>query len=91
MVKPKRWRVCACGRRRDAKAERCQLCRREDRHERAERIERWWAEGLTLRQIAAKLEWTTNHAGVEVRKLREMGYDLPFRYTTGRRAGTLEL
>lgn len=67
------------------KAGKCRSCHQLSRVEqvesRARRIEALWAEGLTLRQIAAELGWTVNHISVEIQNLREKGYNLPYRYS----------
>lgn len=54
--------------------------RREPRVERAYQIEAWWAEGLSLYEIAAKLGWTRGTTGGEISRLRDEGFDLPHRY-----------
>lgn len=56
--------------------------------ERGHHIEGWWAEGLTLKEIADRLDWTVNHLFQEVHRLRAKGFDLPYRYTEGKRAGS---
>jgi transposase len=50
-------------------------------------LEKWWAEGLTRREIAARLGWSEGHVNVEIHRARERGAHLPYRYTTGKRAG----
>lgn len=57
----------------------CLACREEEVHRRAEMLERWWAEGLTLKEIASKLGLTVNHVGSELNRLRKKGYNLPYR------------
>ena len=57
----------------------CDLERRaEPVHARAERIVAWWAEGLSLIQIAARLGWSVGHLGGEIHRLRAKGYNLPY-------------
>jgi ribosomal protein S27E len=62
---------------------RCQECenarRRRKRARRAHRIETWWAEGLTLREIAERLGTSKNAVGVTIHGLRAEGFDLPYR------------
>ena len=62
---------------------RCRKCRtlaeRTNVDDRAQRIERWWAEGLKLREIGERLGWTEAHVGVEIGRLRAKGYDLRYR------------
>lgn len=48
--------------------------------ERDRLIEAWWNEGLSRREIADRLGWTFGHVQVEVCRLRERGYSLPYRY-----------
>lgn len=40
-----------------------------------------WAEGLTIRQIAAALGSSTQSIGSEIVRLRKEGHDLPYRQT----------
>lgn len=57
----------------------CLPCHEDRVDSRARQIERWWGEGLKLKEIAAKLGWSEGHLSVEMHKLREKGYDLPYR------------
>lgn len=67
----------------------CRDRRRREAHElRDKRIERWWNDGLAMREIAERLGWTLNHLRVEMDRLRRRGYDLPYRYRTGKRNAT---
>lgn len=59
----------------------CSACRSRQRNERCERIVAWWAEGLSLREIARRLGWTTNHVNAEFGRMRNEGFDLPYRRT----------
>lgn len=65
----------------------CQPCHEDEVDRRARQIERWWAEGLTMAGICERLGWTMGHLAVEFHRLREKGYDLPYRYVEGKRAG----
>lgn len=65
----------------------CQSCVSTVRHERCLQIVAWWAEGLSWADIAAELGWTMGHMSVEMDRMRAAGYDLPYRYRVGRRAG----
>lgn len=47
---------------------------------RAHKIEEWWSEGLTLLEIADKLGWSKGHVSMEMHRLREQGYELPYRH-----------
>lgn len=64
---------------------RCWSCWAAAQHERIEprtqQIVAWWAEGLSLREIGERLGWTRVRVSEEVRRLREKGYSLPYRYT----------
>lgn len=51
------------------------------KRDRAHQIEAWWAEGLTFRQIAARLGWSIDHFSAEINRLRREGYNLPYRRT----------
>lgn len=70
---------------------RCAACHRAEEAERVavrgHKIERFWAQGLSLREIADEFVWMVNHLTVEMHGLRAKGFDLPYRYTTGLRAG----
>jgi hypothetical protein len=58
----------------------CDVERRaEPVHARAEQIVAWWAEGLSLIEIAGLLGWSKGHLGHEIHQLRAKGYDLPYR------------
>lgn len=59
----------------------CATCRADEVDRRARQIERWWAEGLTLNEIADALGWSAGHVKHEFHLLREKGYDLPYRYS----------
>lgn len=82
------------GGRKDAqhKRDRCFDCftmmRRTEVDDRARRIEKWWAEGLKMKQIGARLGWTENHVHDEIDRLRGKGYDIPYRYKPGKRNAT---
>jgi transposase len=64
----------------------CEGCRADEIERRARQIAAWWSEGLTLREIAKRLEWTINHVQVEIVRLREKGYDLPYRHSLNGKA-----
>lgn len=70
----------------------CGACRAADADAHAREYVRLWAEGKTLRQIAAHFGYSLGAAPRELHRLRERGYDLPFRYPKERvsniRAGT---
>jgi DNA-binding NarL/FixJ family response regulator len=76
--------VCACGALCGNNRTRCRECwhrdRREARQSRRERIAEMWADGMTVRQIAAALDSTTNSIGAEMVTMRQEGWDLPYRY-----------
>lgn len=63
---------------------RCQPCWSEfawEQHaDRDRQIEEWWNEGLSLREIGERLGWTEKHLTVEIHRLREAGYNLPYRH-----------
>lgn len=61
--------------------EACETCRRTAIEERWRQIEAWWADGLTMRQIAEELDWTMNHVRAEFGRMRNAGRDLPNRRT----------
>jgi transposase len=58
----------------------CAGCRADEVDRRAAKIERWWADGLTLKEIAQQLDWSEGHISNELHRLREKGYDLPYRH-----------
>jgi excisionase family DNA binding protein len=62
----------------------CEACHADEVDRRALNIERWWAEGLTLNEIADALGWSAGHVKNEFHHLREKGYDLPYRQLRGR-------
>lgn len=58
----------------------CQACRSRVREQRAELLERWWAEGILVKEIARRLGWSEGYAGVEIVTLRKAGRNFPYRY-----------
>jgi hypothetical protein len=50
------------------------------RQEKAGQVVRWWAEGLTLSEIAARLGTTKGTVGEFIRRLRVEGHKLPYRH-----------
>lgn len=58
----------------------CQACHEDEVDRRARQIERWWAEGLLLKEIASRLGWSLGHIAQEFDRLRAKGYNLPHRY-----------
>jgi len=68
-------------RRRSTRCHTCHELREAARVDRrARKIEKWWADGKDLPWIAKSLGWSRGHIGVEFHRLREKGYDLPYRY-----------
>lgn len=65
-------------------SKRCWPCELERRIASAEptraQIVEWWAAGRTLAQISEALGWTKNHLSVEIARMRDAGYSLPYRY-----------
>lgn len=45
-----------------------------------------WDRGLSLREIAEAFGWSVNRLGGEMIRMRDQGYDLPFRLSYPRRA-----
>jgi UTP:GlnB (protein PII) uridylyltransferase len=75
-------------------AERCVKCSHAVRHEQhlalGRQVERLWAEGKTLRQIADDLGWgPTSDSSVLVTQFRNLGFDLPYRYDERRRRASV--
>jgi hypothetical protein len=63
----------------------CEIqARRERREERRSLIASCWAAGMTLREIAARLDSTVKSVGTDVSTMRRDGWDLPYRYTPER-------
>jgi DNA-binding CsgD family transcriptional regulator len=52
--------------------------------DRDRQIEVWWNEGLSMNEIADRLGWSRAHVQVELHKLRERGYHIPYRYALTR-------
>lgn len=76
-----------CGRRMGSKSahrphtpQQCRACWEGGARGRYDQIVEWWAEGLSLREIASRLGWTTNTLGTTMARMRAEGYDLPHRY-----------
>ena len=68
----------------------CVGCRKALRREavvaRDKILEQLWAEGKSMREIAAEFGWTKGHIAVEMNYARERGANLPYRYRAGKRA-----
>jgi hypothetical protein len=45
-----------------------------------ERVQRLWAEGLLMREIAAEMGWSMGYLACEMNRMRKAGYDMPHRY-----------
>ena len=71
---------------------RCQACeatrKRAGRDARWHQIEKWWAEGLTFPEICARLGWAKGTLGSQLHRMREAGFDVPYRYKPGKRNST---
>lgn len=76
-------RTCECGKTKFKYADRCQHCedktRRDRRQERRHEIADAWHMGLTLKEIAVRLDSTANALSVEMAGMRKDGWDLPKR------------
>ncbi len=62
----------------------CKPCVRAATHERRMQVCEWWAEGLSCREICARLGWSLGHLTHEMSRMRRAGYDLPYRYARNR-------
>lgn len=52
----------------------------------ARQVEQWWQEGVPGPEIKRRLGWSeTSQVTVLIHRLREEGYDLPYRYPGVRR------
>jgi len=69
-----------CGSPMSHKSTLCEECRADEIDRRARQIEGLWAEGLPLKEIADRLGWTLDRLAYEMHRLREKGYELPYRY-----------
>lgn len=62
----------------------CATCRRQENDARValrdRELERLWAEGLKIREIADRLAMTPGHVGIEITRARQRGADLPRRH-----------
>ena len=68
----------------------CASCLADQVRQRRERTVELWRDGVTLREIADQLGWTVGHLAGEIHRMRETGWDLPFRRAedlSGRRVG----
>jgi transposase len=57
----------------------CAACHADDLDRRRRQIEGWWSAGLPMPEIAANLGWQRSHLSVEMHRMREQGYSLPYR------------
>lgn len=64
--------------------ERCDECERESRKRarraRCQEIERLWNEGLSLREIAERLDSTVSSIGGTLTRMRDEGWNVPLRH-----------
>lgn len=64
----------------------CQTCRSNNPHlhgtmiEQGRLVEKWWAEGLLMPEICARLGKSKGWLGGMMDKWRALGFDLPYRY-----------
>lgn len=58
----------------------CMGCKRRTARLRRERIVNQWNRGVPVREIAAELGSTEKSIAVEIVRLRNLGYDLPYRH-----------
>lgn len=65
----------------------CGDCISDEHDRKMRKLVRLWAEGLTYPEIQAEMGWSKSRLSVEMHRARAQGYDLPYRYTTGNRAG----
>lgn len=69
---------------------RCARCELERRRkisdETAQRVAAMWRGGMTGTQIAERLGWSKGYVRVALNRLRERGYDLPYRVSPEARA-----
>lgn len=58
----------------------CERCIQDDVDRRGREIEAMWADGLSRKEIGARVGWSRNQTAVEIHRFREKGYELPYRY-----------
>jgi hypothetical protein len=66
----------------------CASCIHDEYDRKARCVERLWNEGKTYPEIASEMGWSKGHLAREMDRYREDGYDLPYRYKTGKRNAT---
>jgi transposase len=70
---------CGGDRPRQTKGPHCRACIEDAADARGRKLERLWAEGLPLRQIASQMGISLNVLSTDMHRFREKGYDLPYR------------
>ena len=50
-----------------------------------ETVQRLWKEGKTMGQICKELDWSISLLSVQMVRMRDEGWDLPYRYDRERR------
>jgi transposase len=72
----------------------CRSCWTADAARRSDetgrKLETLWLAGKTFPEICAELGWNKGTLSVMMDRYRARGYNLPYRYTTGKRAGGRE-
>lgn len=76
--------LCAiCGGLKGSQCKRYEICRAcvvRGKEAKREEIQQLWLSGASLRQIRAELGITRGYLAVEIHRMREEGWDLPYRY-----------
>ncbi len=61
----------------------CAKCRAVSVHEKRLMLASLWAQGRSMREIAAEFGWELHQVGPEMARMRKLGYNLPHRYNLG--------
>ena len=51
-----------------------------------ELVQKMWKEGRTSREIREQVGWATSQLTMQMSRMRDAGWDLPYRYDRARRA-----
>jgi biotin operon repressor len=57
----------------------CSACAEAAKHKRCMTVVKWWSEGVSGPEICRRLGWSRGYLSVEMYRMREAGYDLPYR------------
>ena len=62
--------------------------RRQERDARWALVQRRWKEGRSHREVRLELGWSQSQLSVQMKRMRDAGWVLPYRYSEARRSAS---